>query len=610
MDVITSAILKPVVNEITKKTLGPVFEFLANKYKLSEIIEFKDKYLEYCDKTLEIKTLISQDKTFNIDNIFVPVDLVKAGTQTRLEVNNVTALDDERVILIKGLAGQGKSTLLRKLLSNNAKRFERLPIFYELKNYHGGKIESAISASLNNSGVKISEYALEKLLLDSNVKIYLDAFDETKPEYRDELLDEIRRLANGYKCHLVCTSRPDTEINSLSELTTYSVCELNENQIFGIIRKTASDQEKAIELCESLKRSPLHTNKDSILKSPILVVLFCISYNLGEEIPNTLSQFYSNIFDTVFHRHDNIKGKVYRKRHWNDNRRIYRELFNCLCFISLRQGDNSFKKETLLNFVSVSLEHVHEDKALSDKVAIELSSITNLIIEDGFNEYRYVHKSIQEFFAASFVTSLNHERKISFYKKCFSDHKFYTLFHNTLFFLEELDYYDYNEHGFIPAVCDMLSLSGTNKIKEGTIPKNLSNLFMERMSFKVKKTIFRNAKSESFELEFSNFTFEDSNKYPELYSALFNLAYTFIKLDLTDKDLLHLIESEHAVQIENRHKLSLRTVIKHKKIPEKSVLDALQTGIDVLIRRKYDDAIEKLTNRKESLNRAGYFDFN
>ncbi|WP_409994839.1 NACHT domain-containing protein, partial [Klebsiella pneumoniae] len=196
----------------------------------------------------------------------------------------------------------------------------------------------------------------------------------------------------------------------LSEFRTFTVCELTEDQIFGIIKNTASDNEKCEELCAALKRSPLHTNKDSILKSPILVVLFCISYNLGEDIPNTLSQFYSNIFDTVFHRHDNIKGKVYRERHWNDNRRIYRELFDCLCFISLKDGLNGFSHQKLVNFVSISLKHINEDASVAEKAVKELSSITNLIIEDGFNEYRFVHKSIQEFFAASFITTLHHDK--------------------------------------------------------------------------------------------------------------------------------------------------------------------------------------------------------
>ncbi|CAH5607650.1 NACHT domain-containing protein [Enterobacter cloacae] len=610
MGAVTGAALTSAANEAAKKTIASVFDFLVKKYELLDILKFKESYLEYCEKNLEIKTLVSQDKSFHVDEIYIPIDIMQSGTQSRLEVNNLTALDNDRAILIKGLAGQGKSTLLRKLLSNNAKRFSRLPVFYELKNYCGGALEASISKSLSNFGVKISEYALRKLLSDSNVKIYLDAFDEVKPEFRYELIDEIKRFVNSFNCHVICTSRPDTEIDTLSELRTFSVCELTEEQIFGIIKKTASDNEKCEELCGALKRSPLHTRNDSILKSPILVVLFCISYNLGEDIPNTLSQFYSNIFDTVFHRHDNIKGKVYRERHWNDNRRIYRELFDCLCFISLRAGLNGFSHEKLVEFVSVSLKHINEENSIAEKAVKELSSITNLIIEDGFNEYRFVHKSIQEFFAASFIISLQHDKKVAFYNKCFNDYSFYTTFHNTLFFLEELDYYNYHEYGFVPAVASFLSLSSCDKkIDNYTIPNSIKDAFMDAIHIRTRYTIFNAGNKQSYEIEKTNFIFDMSDCHPTLFASVFIFSLDFIKIDLSDKELMELIKKNEAMNENGWCKLSIRRILGFKKMTELIVMQALQLGIDVLLRKKFNKAVDKLNNRRDLLNSNDYFDF-
>lgn len=609
MGVISGAVLTSVGNDIAKRTIASVFELLAKKYQLMDILKFKEHYLDYCEKNLEIKTLVSQDKSFNIDEIYIPIHIMQSGTQTRQEINDLTALDNDRAILLKGLAGQGKSTLLRKLLSNNAKRFNRLPVFFELKNYNGGTLELSISKSLSHYGVDISEYALHKLLSDSNVKIYLDAFDEVKPEFRLELVDEIKRFINSFNCHVICTSRPDTEIDTLSEFRTFTVCELTEDQIFGIIKNTASDNEKCEELCAALKRSPLHTNKDSILKSPILVVLFCISYNLGEDIPNTLSQFYSNIFDTVFHRHDNIKGKVYRERHWNDNRRIYRELFDCLCFISLKDGLNGFSHQKLVNFVSISLKHINEDASVAEKSVKELSSITNLIIEDGFNEYRFVHKSIQEFFAASFITTLHHDKKIAFYKRCFNDYSFHTTFHSTLFFLEELDYYNYHEYGFIPAITDFLGLSHNITIDNYTIPTIVKDAFFDKISMRAKLSIFKASNRESYDLEKTNFVFEASEAYPTLFSSVFIFSLDFLKIELTEKELISLIKKNESMLENGWCKLSIRTILAFKNLPESVALEALQLGIDVLIRRKFNKAVDKLNNRKRSLDSTDYFNF-
>ncbi|MBE4884914.1 MULTISPECIES: NACHT domain-containing protein [Enterobacter cloacae complex] len=599
-----------VLNEVAKRTIASAFDLLVKKYELLDILTFKEKYLEYCEKILEIKTLVSQDKYFHVDEIYIPIDIMQSGTQSRIQVSDLTALDNDRAILIKGLAGQGKSTLLRKLLSNNAKRFNRLPVFYELKNYNGGSLELAISKSLNQFGIKISEYALSKLLSDSNVKIYLDAFDEVKPEFRSELTDEIKRFINSFNCHVICTTRPDTEIDTLSEFITFSVCELTEEQIFGIIRVTASDQEKCDELCGALKRSPLHKKNDSILKSPILVILFCISYNLGEEIPHTLSQFYSNIFDTVFHRHDNIKGKVYRERHWNDNRRIYREVFDCLCFVSLREGLNGFSHEKLVSFVSISLDYINEDNSCAEKAVKELSSITNLIIEDGFNEYRFVHKSIQEFFAASFIISLQHEKKISFYKRCFDDYSFYTTFHNTLFFLEELDYYSYNEYGFIPAAKSFVTLSSQHINNDNyAIPSSIQNIFLDDIHFRAKLNFFNSGKNSGYEIERTNLIFDSAETYPSIFSTVFTFSLQFLKIDLSDKELITIVRSLENTSVSGWCKLSVRSILEYKELPESVALEALKIGIDVIIRKKFNNAVDKLNNRRKSLNSNDHFNF-
>lgn len=605
---VTSA-LKPVVGAAAKKSFNSLFKLLSEKYKLRDFKKFEDSYIEYCQRILTVKTLESPDKVFNIDDIYVPIDLNESGRSTRLEVDDNTSLDTNKAILIKGLAGQGKSTLLRKLLSNHAKSFNRLPIFYELKNYSGGLLITEISTSLANQGINLGVETLRQIIKDSNVKVYLDAFDEVNPEHRGKLLDEIRNLINGNNCHVVCTSRPDTEIDSLSELETYKVCELTETQIFKIIKKMASDDEKASELCEALSNSHLHRKGDSVLKSPILVVLFCVSYNLGEEIPSTLSQFYSNIFDTVFHRHDNIKGKVQRERHWNDNRKIYRELFDCLCFISLQSGLHNFSKETFVDLVERSLAYVNEDKAIADKISNELSSITNLIIEDGFNDFKFVHKSIQEYFAASLVTSLEHKKKQGFYKKCFNDHSFYETFKQTLIFLEELDYYDYYEYGFIPAIFEMFNIHEDFMPEKIELPDVITNLFLNKLMKKIKINVYKSKSSENIELGIENFIFTELDNYSAMYNNLFTFASEHIKIDISDIAMKKLV-LEHGNKIgEGLYLLSLKSLLKGTQQPETVAKDALNLAFDVLIKRKLDASYKKLANRRKSLNDENDFDF-
>lgn len=53
MGVISGAVLTSVGNDIAKRTIASVFELLAKKYQLMDILKFKEHYLDYCEKTLK-----------------------------------------------------------------------------------------------------------------------------------------------------------------------------------------------------------------------------------------------------------------------------------------------------------------------------------------------------------------------------------------------------------------------------------------------------------------------------------------------------------------------------------------------------------------------------
>jgi hypothetical protein len=82
---------------------------------------------------------------------------------------------------------------------------------------------------------------------------------------------------NGF-CPITGSVDRNTELDSMVDMETFNVDVLSHSQIVGIINKTSADAEKAKSLCEALDRSPLHKGPESILKSPILVVLFCVTW--------------------------------------------------------------------------------------------------------------------------------------------------------------------------------------------------------------------------------------------------------------------------------------------------------------------------------------------
>lgn len=600
MEELFALVAPAAVTAIIESSIGRAYDFIASKYQLNrptvEGKSFKQQYIKLCVDLLNVKTLASPNETVFINDIYVPLNLRGFRSFSLLVTDDVTLDLEERAVFIKGLAGQGKSTLLRKLIANNAIKNCRFPLFYELKNYKGGSIESQIAEKLTRSGVPIDEKAIELILKDSEVKVYLDAFDEAPTQYREELAEEIRKVIAKYNCNVVVTTRPETELDSVAQGHVYEVSELNEEQIFSIIKKTASDKQKATELIRALERTHLHSQTDSVLKSPILVVLFCLSYNLGEEIPSTLSQFYENIFETIFFRHDNLKGRVNRARHWNDNRRIYRHLFESVCFFTQKTGA-SFTRRQLTDALSKALKYLNEDERLTDRILEELRGITNLIIEDGFNEYRFVHKSVQEFFTASFIRSLDSASKERFYKSCWKSHQQHSTFSNTLFFLEDLDYYAYAEYYFLPTVKAIFGDEELDLKKALQIPSDVLSLYLDQIvRAKISQTRAASGKTSTY-VEYIGPKFEKAGESAESYSRLFNSANTFLDLKKSDLDLANHIRDIGIRANDGFHETTLGVLMIEMKMPGDVAISALAQAAAVLFAKKYALASNKVRRR-------------
>lgn len=597
---------------LTKKLFGDRIEsaidYVSNRYKLGRFSDFKSKYVGFCYSHLLIKTISSPLASVHIDEIYVPLVLRGAGT---VEVGDGTTLDTvNRIAVITGLAGQGKSTLLKKLLSNNIDRIDRLPFLYELKNYRGGAIEAALSLNLKNHGIELSSGGFEQLLMDSNVRLYLDAFDECPTPHRRELFSEINKLVMKYKCSVTCTTRPDTELNALSSADNYTVDYLTSEKVKEIISRACQDASKAELLYAALEKSKFHNGSESVLRSPILVVLFCVSYNLGMCIPESLSQFYKNIFETVFHQHDNLKGFVERARHWNDNRQIYKNIFDYFCYISQRIGLNSFDRAQYTKLVGDSLSYLNENVAIADKIADEIAGITNLIIMDGYNEYKFIHKSIQEFFSATFLSGLDTEKKEAFYNRCASNFEFYSIFSNTLIFLEEIDHHSYVKFYLIPAVSQFLGVNGKKIEDDFVLPNVISNLFFKSVRYTVtyKAGYDRKAKAPTIEtlLGLPLITLESDST---LSHIVFSKALGFVPIITPSKKQFEEFAAR-GVRIDNdTYEVDMGVYAGVMDIPKEDITQHLYMAIQAVFREKYNVAINEVKNRDAQTREQGYLDF-
>jgi hypothetical protein len=139
-------------------------------------------------------------------------------------------------------------------------------------------------------------------------------------------------------------------------------------------------------------------------------------------------------------------------------------LFNTLSFLSLNENNTRFPKYIFQQYLHDSAKYEKLPDNLEDLLIDDITNITALIVRDGFDQFSFTHKSIQEYFAAVFIFMLGEERKINFYNQVIDDLNAFRKWQNTLAFLETIDERNYTKYFLLPYKKNALCLDDKSNV--------------------------------------------------------------------------------------------------------------------------------------------------
>lgn len=435
-----------IVTKMIEKILSSNWK--PDKEKAKDIfIQFSEhevckNYTEkYVTRFLKMRTLHSAESDVFLDEVYTPLTLESKNKNThKIKIDEKYSLPPQKSINIIGIAGQGKSTILRKIFIEEMNRGQYFPFFIELRRIQKDEgILVHLENTLINLGIKINEKSLSDFLNSRKVLILLDGYDEVRSEKRLEILNEIINIESKYDTRIISTTRPDTEICSEVDRVNFHVKKLSKNEILDILEKLDKRNESP-ELKQVITKNALLSE---ILVTPILVNLFAVCYPYLDVIPNDPVDFYDKIFLTLYSRHDKIKN-FSREKYSKVNSSKAQEIFSTLSYISLVGGNIEFCEESLNQDLNISLNLNYIDSTELENIKNDIINITCLIQPDGFDRYVFLHKSIQEFHAAKFIATLDSENKRNIYddisKSIINDDSF----DNVISFLKNIDKKDFH----------------------------------------------------------------------------------------------------------------------------------------------------------------------
>ena len=355
----------------------------------------------------------------------IPLSSADTRPLTIADVLNVKE-EENKVILIEGGPGMGKSTLAIKICKCWADD--------ELLEEYDAVIllplrDPEIQAANNIGDLLLVENRNEREALCDEItasegdKVYFifEGYDEL-PEHLRKAPVFAKLKEKLPKCTLMYTSRPEA-CNQLRHVSSQriEIRGFKEEQVDEYINNAFENvedgKEKALKLTAQVKSNP---SIRSILYVPINIAIICHLFLLTLTLPNTLTELYTLLCINLILRHIN-KLTPDRVKYLSSLHNLpsqTSEYFLKLCLIAYRG-----REEDKIIFSSCELESYGiDDSKMSGLGLLLIAPSTSVYGRE--KSYNFLHLTVQEYCAAFYISKLPDKEQY----ECFKKYQFYNSF--------------------------------------------------------------------------------------------------------------------------------------------------------------------------------------
>jgi len=402
------------------------------KDSAGNIIEFDraiERYLlETAERYASAKTIYYTQAERKLVDFFVYPTLKFRAKNLHHKLQEVGSLyaDDVLVrsqrVLILGKAGAGKTTLMKYWFVTTYERGGHIPFFIELRQYkhNSASLIKFVFLQITEAGYTGEQTSFETALKYGNYVFLCDGYDELSANNKKRLLNEIKALSAKYKnISFVVTSRPYENLNEFSSFEIADISPLTQEQSQELIKKLEADIEVKKRFIGSMLLEQFAANGE-LLSNPLMLTMMFLAYRNNEIIPFKLENWLEEIFETFFKRDTVLNNDYNRIFKSGLNMDEFRQCFSEICFNAYIESIFSFSSVELL-----SLANQLKSVATKIEAPLLVQDILNnmpLIIQDGA-VYSFVHRSIQDYFAAAYVESLDDDEYIEVLKNLIETEK-------------------------------------------------------------------------------------------------------------------------------------------------------------------------------------------
>ncbi len=399
LEKIISNVINEQINEVFRGFTG-IFKKRYNDYKIKTGKAFEEYIKLSIEKYKYTKTILYRHEPVLIEDFYVDLDLELNNKiiDTR-SVKNLIEISNS--LIVTGIAGTGKSTLMKYLFLDSIKNEIGIPILIEIRN-----IKKDIFTDLFEI-LKVSNFPqdvdlFKKILKKGKFIIFLDGIDEVSPGIRDKINSEILDMRESFSNNVyIVTSRPYDNFIPWSHFTELKLSPLTKEKAKLLIKKI--NYENSIKDKFLSDFDTIFRNHESFITNPLLLTLMLMTYAEYSVIPSKVSLLYEQIFEMLYSKHDATKFGYSRKIFSNLTQYEFKKVISCFSLDSYLDGKIRFTKEEINGYLRRA-KKVLEIEFDEDEYLKDLLQFVCLIIQEGFY-YTFTHRTFQEYFTSFFIVN-------------------------------------------------------------------------------------------------------------------------------------------------------------------------------------------------------------
>ena len=416
MDINTNEVMTGVATNLIEDSVKGAWEKVKKFFRdmdTKDGIRYGMAYEEYLrntkNKYRKIKTLIYRHAPKELYSFYECIGVSYNGkTIDTSNINNLIAVGNK--IVITGSGGMGKSILLKHLFLDTIEETGYIPILIELRSLNvidekSISLKSAIYETLVQNGFALQEEYFEYSLKEGGYMILLDGLDEVNRDRVSKVTVEIRNFSDKYNQNkYIVSSRPSDDFIGWNDFAEMSSMKLNKKQALELIKKIEFDENVKKVFYKELDEK-LYDKYESFASNPLLLNIMLLTFNNNASIPDKLNDFYEQAFSTLFNMHDATKDSYVRDIRTGLSCEDFKTLFAYMCFKSYFRYEYEFTEVKLREYIQQAKEKFGGTQFTIDDFQEDLTMSVCMLMKDGLN-YRFVHRSFQEYFAAWYTCKL------------------------------------------------------------------------------------------------------------------------------------------------------------------------------------------------------------